>query len=196
MARLTLARYAIAALSANGLTSDSGHQGRIAAPPWHHFRTYKLQSRQHEKPESRRRNTMPPRKKEPTEMTHTEYLTMIYRLGLKPCSKKTAIYLGVGVRQLYRFFNNEQSIPRPIQILLSLYDATLVRNPPDHFKYKRPKKPDPPPPPPPPVLTPSFDPLAVLYDPHAPRKRVLTPPTRKKRAKKEKGPDLRLLVNR
>ena len=62
-------------------------------------------------------------------MTHTEYLTLIYRLGLRPCGKKTALMLGLSVRQLKRLNNQTCPIPEPIARLLSLYDAILAQNP-------------------------------------------------------------------
>lgn len=62
-------------------------------------------------------------------MTHTEYLTIIYSLGLKPCSKKTARYLGLSVRQLQRICGRQCPIPEPVALLLSLYAVILDKNP-------------------------------------------------------------------
>jgi hypothetical protein len=63
--------------------------------------------------------------KTPTEMTLGEYLGIMFRLGLKPCGKRTSILLGISVRQLQRIHMRQASIPAPVQRLLSLYDAVL-----------------------------------------------------------------------
>jgi hypothetical protein len=78
---------------------------------------------------------MTPRKK-PDAMTHTEYLTLIYRIGLTPCSPKAALYLGLSVRQLHRIYKLECPIPRPVGLLLSLYDKVLTDNKPPTQKEK------------------------------------------------------------
>jgi hypothetical protein len=63
--------------------------------------------------------------KTPTEMTLGEYLGLMFRLGLKPCGKRTSILLGISVRQLERIYMRRAPIPAPIQRLLSLYDSVL-----------------------------------------------------------------------
>jgi hypothetical protein len=63
-------------------------------------------------------------------MTHTEYLTLIYRLGLKPTSKKTAVYLGLSVRQLERINMQHCKVPEPVARLLSLYAAIAAKKDP------------------------------------------------------------------
>lgn len=63
-------------------------------------------------------------------ISHTEYLTLIYRLGLKPCSKKTALYLGLSVRQLQRIYCRQCAIPGPVARLLSLYAIVTENNKP------------------------------------------------------------------
>ncbi len=62
-------------------------------------------------------------------LTHTEYLTIVYRLGFKPCSKELGVYLGKSVRQLQRYYQRQTPIPHSVQILISLYDAVLSHNP-------------------------------------------------------------------
>ena len=70
----------------------------------------------------------------PGHITHTEFLTIIYSLGLKPSSKKTAMYLGLSVRQLQRITARQCPIPEPVARLLSLYAVILKDNkrPKDH----------------------------------------------------------------
>jgi len=72
----------------------------------------------------------PRENRENLSVTHTEYLTLIYRLGLKPCSKKTAKYLGLSVRQLQRIYAAQASVPRPVALLLRLYNDLLASNKP------------------------------------------------------------------
>lgn len=67
--------------------------------------------------------------KENPNFTHTQYLTIIYRLGLKPSSKKTALFLGLSVRQLQRINARQAPIPEPIIRLLTLYDSLVAENP-------------------------------------------------------------------
>jgi hypothetical protein len=62
------------------------------------------------------------------ELSHTEYLTLIYRLGLTPCGRKTAKYLGLSVRQLQRIYQRQSKIPRPVALLLSLYAEITAQN--------------------------------------------------------------------
>ena len=76
------------------------------------------------------RTTRMTSKKEPEELlNHTQYLTLVYRLGLKPCGKKTALFLGLSVRQLQRIYARQCKIPPPVARLLMLYDQILVENP-------------------------------------------------------------------
>ena len=63
------------------------------------------------------------------EFTHTNYLTIIYRLGLKPSGKATAALLGLSVRQLQRINARTCKIPPPVIRLLTLYDEILKDNP-------------------------------------------------------------------
>jgi hypothetical protein len=67
--------------------------------------------------------------KTPSEMTLGEYLGIMFRLGLKPTGRRTAILLGYSVRQLQRIYMRQCPIPAPIQRLLSLYDEVLKGNP-------------------------------------------------------------------
>jgi hypothetical protein len=62
-------------------------------------------------------------------LTHTEYLTIVYRLGFTPCSQELGVYLGKSVRQLQRYYQRQSAIPHSVQILISLYDAVLSQNP-------------------------------------------------------------------
>ena len=64
----------------------------------------------------------------PEAMSHTTYLTLIYRLGLKPCGQKTALFLGLSVRQLRRIYNQTCPIPAPVALLLSLYASLTQYN--------------------------------------------------------------------
>ena len=63
-------------------------------------------------------------------MTHTEYLTLIYRLGLKPCAQNTSKYLGLSVRQLKRINQKQSPVPKPVAILLRLYAILTANNKP------------------------------------------------------------------
>ena len=67
--------------------------------------------------------------KTPSEMTHSEMLAIMFRLGLKPTGRRTAILLGLSQRQLQRIYALHSPIPAPIQRLLSLYDEVLKDNP-------------------------------------------------------------------
>ena len=64
--------------------------------------------------------------KTPSEMTHSEMLAIMFRLGLKPTGRRTAILLGLSQRQLQRIYALHSPIPAPIQRLLSLYDEVLI----------------------------------------------------------------------
>jgi hypothetical protein len=61
---------------------------------------------------------------------HTEYLTLIYRLGLKPTSPQTAEYLGLSVRELQRIYNQQVKVPPPVIRLLRLYALITSQNKP------------------------------------------------------------------
>lgn len=77
-------------------------------------------------------------KKIPLEMTYTEYLTILYRLGLWPCGKETSRFLGLSVRQLQRIFQRQAPISGPLQRLVSLYDEVLKDCPkiPNKWEYR------------------------------------------------------------
>lgn len=75
-------------------------------------------------------------------ISHTHYLTLIYRLGLTPTGKKTALYLGLSVRQLERINARHAGISGTLARLLTLYAIVTAENKP--LKQRRKKLTTPP----------------------------------------------------
>ena len=76
------------------------------------------------KPAAKRKKSKPKPPKKipmPKPLTARQFLAALDQLGLGVASQRTALLLGIGVRQCQRVAIGEQPVPRPVERLLQMY---------------------------------------------------------------------------